>query len=60
MRFSRVVHLESGKFNLNKLQGKTARRTRKAWALFMLAAGLPEPKGGATKVHACFFKQIKK
>jgi hypothetical protein len=43
---------ESGKFNLNTLQGKTAKRTRKAWALFMLATGLPEPRGGVAKVHA--------
>jgi hypothetical protein len=40
--------------NLNKLQGKAAKRTRKAWALFMLATGLPEPRGGVANVHAIF------
>jgi hypothetical protein len=40
------------------LQGKTAKRTRKAWALFMLAIGLPEPGDGVAKVHAIFFYTI--
>jgi hypothetical protein len=49
---------KSGKFKGTLLQGKTAKRTRKAWALFMLAIGLPEPRDGVAKVHATFLYGI--